>query len=348
MIGNLKKVKETGEIIEQEGSVNDVDGSELWFHSTLVPVNDDQGQLEYIMVVSIDITNRKRAELKVLASEQQLRASNQNLRASEQQLRANSLERERLFKTLEFKNKELQDIVYSASHDLRSPLVNIEGFSNILETDCDQLMELLAAQDAEQNKIDQIEALLKENIPESLKFITGSAKKMASLLDGLLQVSRVGNVEINSTSLDMDSIITTVLAAMEHQVQESNASVTVESLPSCVGDVHMVDHVLMNLLGNAVKYLDPAKEGKIKISGEVKNGMSVYCIADNGIGIAAGHQGKVFEIFHRLDPEGPASGEGLGLTIVMRVVDRLGGRVWVESEPSVGSKFFFSLPAVKA
>jgi PAS domain S-box-containing protein len=337
MIGNLEKVRETGEIIEQEGSVVDVDGSELWFHSTLVPVNDDHGKIDYIMVVSINITARKKAELEILANEQQLVASNQ-------QLLANQKEREQLFKTLEFKNRELQDIVYSASHDLRSPLVNIEGFSSILKTDCGELMKLLADVDKGQDKSDQIEELLSQDIPESLRFITGSTKKMASLLDGLLQVSRVGSVEINSIFLDMNSLTKEVLAAMEHQIQESSASITVESLPGCVGDVHMLDHVLTNLFGNAIKYLDPARKGEIKISSEVKDGMSVYCIADNGIGIAAGHQHKVFEIFHRLDPDGSVDGEGLGLTIVTRIVDRLGGRVWVESEPGKGSKFFFSLP----
>jgi signal transduction histidine kinase len=92
-----------------------------------------------------------------------------------------------------------------------------------------------------------------------------------------------------------------------------------------------------------VKYLDPKKDGEIRISGKVEDGMSVYCVEDNGIGIAEGHQGKVFEIFHRLDPEGPTDGEGLGLTIVTRIIDRLGGNIWVESEANMGSKFFFSL-----
>jgi PAS domain S-box-containing protein len=283
-------------------------------------VFDESGQVSRIDGIAQDITDRKEAEV----------------------------ERERLVKTLEFKNRELQDIVYSASHDLRSPLVNIEGFSSILKTDCARVMELLAESDAAQDKTEQIELLLKEGIPESLGFITGSAKKMANLLDGLLQVSRVGSVEMECISLDMDSIITTVLAAMEHQVQESGASITVESLPACVGDVHMVDNILTNLIGNAVKYLDPAKEGQIRISGEVEDGMSVYCVQDNGVGIAAGHQDKVFEIFHRLAPEDSAGGEGLGLTIVTRILDRLGGDIRLESKEGKGSKFFVSLPAVKA
>jgi light-regulated signal transduction histidine kinase (bacteriophytochrome) len=97
-----------------------------------------------------------------------------------------------------------------------------------------------------------------------------------------------------------------------------------------------------------VKYLDPEKDGQIKISGEVKNGTTVYCVQDNGIGIDAGHQEKVFEIFHRLDPKDSVDGEGLGLTIVTRILDRLEGTVWVESVLGKGSKFFFSLPSVKA
>jgi signal transduction histidine kinase len=108
----------------------------------------------------------------------------------------------------------------------------------------------------------------------------------------------------------------------------------------------MLDHVLTNLISNAIKYLDPAKEGKIKISGKVEDGMSIYCVEDNGIGIAPGHQRKVFEIFHRLNPEGSVSGEGLGLTIVTRILDRLGGKIWLESEEGHGSKFFVSLPTV--
>jgi len=295
------------------------DGAIYTEEATITPVRNSEGKMINYVGVKHDISDRKRAEV----------------------------ERERLFKILEFKNRELQDIVYSASHDLRSPLVNIEGFSSILKTDCAQLMELLADKDAARDKTGQIVALLSEDIPESLGFITGSTKKMASLLDGLLQVSRVGSVEINSGSLDMNNLTQGVLTAMEHQIQESCVSVTLESLPGCIGDVHMLDHVLTNLVGNAVKYLDPARKGQIRISGKVEGSMSVYCVQDNGIGIAPSHQAKVFEIFHRLDPEGSAGGEGLGLTIVTRIVDRLGGRVWVESEPEKGSKFFFSLLAVK-
>jgi signal transduction histidine kinase len=167
---------------------------------------------------------------------------------------------------------------------------------------------------------------------------------MSSLLDGLLQISRIGTVKIQSESLDIDSIAREALDSMAHQINASNITVTVDELPRCIGDTHMMDHVFTNLISNAIKYHDPAKESEIRISGKVEDGMSIYSVEDNGVGIAADHQKKVFEIFHRLNPEEDVKGEGLGLTIVTRVMDRLGGKIWVESEPGKGSKFFIALP----
>ena len=253
--------------------------------------------------------------------------------------------RVKLVKPLELKNQEMHDIVHTASHDLRSPLATIDGFSNELKYSCDNLLELLAEQSDCEDKKEQIELLIKEEIPQALKFIIGSSKKMGSLLDGLLQVSRVGAVEIHSESLDVNNSATEVLKSMEYQIKENNITATVETLPGCIGDTHMLDHVFTNLISNAIKYRDLAKESEIKISGWVEGGMSTYCVEDNGIGIATRHQKNVFEIFHRLDPHDSAGGEGLGLTIVTRLMARMDGKIWLESEVGKGSKFFIALPA---
>ena len=255
-------------------------------------------------------------------------------------------QRVKLVKSLEFENREMQDIVHTTSHDLRSPLVTIGGFSEELKKDCDHLLKVLAEQGEDGGK--QIELLAKKHIPESLGFISAGVNKMSDLLEGLLQVSRVGNAQVNSESLDIDKTVGEVLSAMEYQIKESCIAVTVDSLPDCIGDKNMLNRVFTNLIGNAIKYRDPAKKGEIRISGKVDDGMSIYCVADNGIGIAPEYQKKVFEIFHRLDPEGSISGEGLGLTIVTRILDLLGGRTWLESEPGKGSRFFVSIPTVKA
>jgi len=252
-------------------------------------------------------------------------------------------QREELFKILQFKNRQLQDIVYAASHDLKAPLVNIQGFSNVLSNDCENAIKLFSEHLAGIDRSEQIGELIKNDIPESLRFITSSTKKMTSLLDGLLQVSRDGAVEIQNEPIDVNDIVRDTLNAMEHQIKESNITVTVDSLARCTGDTHMLDRVFTNLISNAIKYRDPSKEGFIKISGKIEDGMSIYCVQDNGVGIASSDQKKVFEIFKRVNPEDSISGEGLGLTIVTRIMDRLGGRIWLESEPGKGSKFFIAL-----
>jgi signal transduction histidine kinase len=106
----------------------------------------------------------------------------------------------------------------------------------------------------------------------------------------------------------------------------------------------MIDQLFSNLVGNALKYLDTDRKSKIHISGTVDNDRSIYCVEDNGIGIEPNHQSKIFELFHRLNPDDSAGGDGLGLTIVTRILDRNKGSIWLESEKGKGSRFFVSLP----
>jgi signal transduction histidine kinase len=126
-------------------------------------------------------------------------------------------------------------------------------------------------------------------------------------------------------------------------VKELGAKIDVGDLPPCTGDFVQVNQVFSNLVDNALKYCDPERPLVIKVTGENVGDEVVYCVGDNGAGIAVEHQRKVFEIFHRLSP-GVTEGEGLGLSIVKKVIGRHNGRIWVESEPGVGSKFYVSLP----
>ena len=105
-----------------------------------------------------------------------------------------------------------------------------------------------------------------------------------------------------------------------------------------------INQVFTNLLDNAIKYLDPSHKGLVHICGKVENAMSVYCVKDNGIGIAPQHHAKAFEIFHQLEPNEAQPGQGLGLTIAQRIVDRHKGKVWIESEAGKGSSFYITLP----
>jgi chemotaxis family two-component system sensor kinase Cph1 len=170
---------------------------------------------------------------------------------------------------------------------------------------------------------------------------------MEALLAGLLRYSRLGRVALQIRPLNVNGILTELLAAMRFQLDETGAEVTVAPLPVCLGDHAQTSQVFANLLDNALKYRRPDRRPRINVSGRVVDGRALYAVADNGIGIAPEHQAKVFEMFHRLDPDA-TPGEGLGLAIAQRVLERQQGRIWVESTAGEGSIFHLSLPALEA
>jgi signal transduction histidine kinase len=255
-------------------------------------------------------------------------------------------EQRRLMARLAEKNKELEQVIYVTSHDLRSPLVNIQGFARELNFSLNEISLILdkmghITPDIK-NKLDPV---LHEDIPESLKYIEASTSKMDGLLSGLLKLSRVDRMTATFDSIDMNRLMSDIINAFEFQAKEKGVNIRVDRLSPCSGDEMKVNQLFSNLLSNALKYLDAKRPGKISITGKEKPGGDyvVYCVEDNGIGISKEYREKIFEIFHRLNP-GETDGEGLGLTIVNRIASRHNGTVWVESQPGVGSKFFVSLP----
>ena len=251
--------------------------------------------------------------------------------------------REKLNKELEEKNKELESILYVASHDLKSPLVNIQGFGNELSRSCDLIDSAIKSKNRTAETEEKLRCALDESVPEALGFILTSANKMDSLLSGLLRLSRLGSAMMEVEPLDINALLAGVADSMEYQIKTAGVTLEIEQLPSCIGDASQINQVFSNLLDNALKFLDNSRPGMIHIYGRVEDGQSIYCVEDNGIGIARDHQEKIFEIFHQLEPD-QKGGEGLGLTIVRRIIDRHNGRIWLESEPGKGSKFFVSLP----
>jgi len=228
---------------------------------------------------------------------------------------------------------------------LRSPLVNIDGYSRELEYSIEDLRNTLSDKSLV-DVLDKLTPILDEDIPEALRFIRTSTVKMDTLLAGLLRLSRSGRAALKIESLDMNQIISKVIDSTEFQIQETGVEIIADDLPPCQGDAIQMDQVFSNLLDNTLKCLEVNRPGMVRISGEVVDGQSVYCVEDNGIGIDVNHMDKIFEIFHQLDPA-QNKGDGLGLTIVKRILTRLEGSIRVESTIGLGSRFYVSMPEGK-
>ena len=251
--------------------------------------------------------------------------------------------RNRLMKELEAKHKELESVLYAASHDLKSPLVNIQGFGHELSQSCDLIRSALTGEKKTADTEKAVDIALNEDIPSSLDFILKSTTKMDSLLSGLLDLCRLNTAAVKIGPIDMDAMMADVVVSIGYQIEKAGALVDIDPLPPCLGDASQIIRVFTNLLTNALKFLDESRPGHIHIQGRNQGNQSLYCVEDNGIGIAPQHQEKIFEIFYQLEPE-KKTGEGIGLAIVRRIIDRHNGKVWAESRAGIGSKFFVALP----
>jgi len=251
---------------------------------------------------------------------------------------------EQTAKELQFKTAELESIIGVVSHDLRSPLVNVKGFNNFIKEDVAIVKKLLSSINIPDEIRKQLDDVFEKSIPDAIGFIESSANSMDTLVKSLVEVAKVGLAEIHPQRLDMNEILRVTAGNQEFKFKQADAHIQIDDVPPCWGDKGQVAGIFSNLIDNSVKYLDPGRQGKVHVSGEIKNDRVVYCVEDNGIGIAPQDQDKVFEIYTRLAQKAHAGGEGMGLTIVKRMVDRNNGQIWIESEKGKGSKFFVALP----
>jgi PAS domain S-box-containing protein len=231
--------------------------------------------------------------------------------------------RERFLRALEAKNRELENFTYTVSHDLGSPLFAIQGFTS------------LASEDLERGEIAKVE--------EYLKRIENAAMKMDRLLQDTLQLSRIGRVVNPPEDIPFAEIVEAALNQVEGQINLSRVDVSgVKNFPTVHVDRLRIIEVLVNLLGNSLKYMGEQSSPKIEIGFRVDGDETVFFVKDNGIGIDQSLHTQVFELFYQVDKSG--AGTGAGLAIVKRIIEVHGGRIWIESEKGKGCTVCFTLP----
>ncbi|HVO24243.1 MAG TPA: ATP-binding protein [Candidatus Margulisiibacteriota bacterium] len=238
---------------------------------------------------------------------------------------------------LEATNRELSDFLYIASHDLRAPLINLAGFSRALQ---DSIGTLDAGSNGD--RLPHWEAL-REEIGESLDFILRSVSKMDVLVNALLELSRIETRPQVTQPIDTAKLVAEILDAFHYQIAGKKISVATSHLPVISGDPVRINQVFSNLIDNAIKYMAPHPAARIVVGCEESGDEHCFFVRDNGPGIRREDCDKIFRLFMRLGGNGVA-GDGIGLAAVRKIVEKHGGKVWVDSELGKGSTFWFSLP----
>jgi PAS domain S-box-containing protein len=296
MTENLEKAKKTGEVIIQEESVIDTEGNELWFHSTLVPVKDDKSRVEYLIVVSIDVTQRKQGEKALVLAREQAEAANQTK----------------------------SEFLANMSHEIRTPLNGVLGMLQILQ-----------------------ESSLDGGQRECLETALNSGKSLTRLIGDILNLSRIesGKMEILDEEFHPEGIIQSIKGAFMREAYMKDLTVNYHiDLPEIlVGDGVRLRQILFNLVGNAIKF---TAKGEVTVRAYCESSAkepSLYylCseISDTGIGIPDDRMASIFKPFTQVDGSYTRryGGTGLGLNIVRRLTELMGGTVQIESEVGVGT-----------
>jgi signal transduction histidine kinase len=240
---------------------------------------------------------------------------------------------------LQAKNSELSDFLYVVSHDLRAPLINLEGFGQTLQQSVRELGTTLDGSAAAPARWPSI----REEVDESLDFILRSVAKMDFLVRGLTELSRLDRRPLGTQPVDVARIVDDVVASLHHTIATRGIDVRVEPLPFVTGDPLRLSQVFGNLLDNDVKYMPPEGDARIHVGVDRRPEGACFFVRDSGVGIRPEDHGKIFRLFARLGAPAVA-GDGLGLTMVKKIIEQHGGSIWVESALGHGSTFWFTLP----
>jgi PAS domain S-box-containing protein len=303
----LRQAAEFGRA-ELDGPQERKDGTRFWAHGLLTAVRDPDGSVRGFVNVSQDVSERKR-------SEQVIERLNADL---EQRVTERTAD-------LREANAELESFSYSVSHDLRAPLRAVDGFAKMLALDYEETL-------GEQGR-------------RYVSRIRAGAQQMGELIDGLLAFSRLQRQEMATGRVRLAELVAEVWDELAPERGERPVELVVGELPDALGDPRLIRHVVVNLLGNAVKYTRDADPARVEVGHKVTaGGEATYYVRDNGAGFDMRYADKLFKVFQRLHRAEEYEGTGIGLALAHRIVHRHGGQIWADATPGAGATFYFTLP----
>ncbi len=299
---------------ESEHRVRQGRGNWLWVldHGRVVE-RDKHGQAIRVIGLTLDVTHRRRAEEELRVRTGELQKRTAALAATNQELQR--------------KNREMEQFVYSVSHDLKSPLVTIKGFAGVLKEDLGSGRNDL--------------------VMNSVRRIEGAATRMGRLIEDLLMLSRAGRNRGKTEPVDVSRLVRELTADLQAQLEELGTTLEIhDGMPEIMADRTAISRVFENLLNNAIKYGCEGSQSKITVGSQTLDAQVRFFVKDNGPGIAPEYHKKIFGLFQRLDSD--QDGTGVGLAIVAKLMHVHDGRVWVESSPGTGATFWLSFDATCA
>ncbi|MGA9658281.1 MAG: ATP-binding protein [Asticcacaulis sp.] len=243
-------------------------------------------------------------------------------------------------------NADMEAFTYITSHDMRSPLVNLKGFSHELQLAAKDIDEIITphAEKLGQKNWERLKYILRHDIPESLGFIGNAVDRMDTLTAAILDLSRIGRVTYRHEKVDAQAIFDKCLGAQSFEITSRGVRVIAAPLPTLITVPVALEQIFSNLLDNAVKYLRPDIEGRIEVNCQESARDYIFSIRDNGRGIATEDSDRVFNIFRRARNTGDVRGLGLGMAFVKATLRKLNGSIWFESKVDEGTIFYVRLP----
>ncbi len=290
-------------------------GEQINVSLTTSPIEDGAGNIIGASTIARDITELKRTEEELTKYREHL----------EELVEQRTVELEKMAGELTRSNADLQQFAYAASHDLQEPLRTVAGFVKLLEK--------------------RYKGRLDKNADEFIAYTLDGVKRMQSLIKDLLAYSQVDTKERIFTPTNCSVALDQAIYNLHSTIEESGVEVTYDLLPTVMADASQMSRLFQNLIGNAIKFHDE-KPLRVHISAERKGDEWVFSVRDNGIGIDPKQTERIFVIFQRLHTREEYPGTGIGLAICKRIVERHGGRIWVESELGEGSIFYFTIPSL--